>query len=691
MKRVLIAAFLAVIFVYSNAYAVKVKKWSGKETKLAGAGQYLGVMYSSEGVIVAGFETSAQTYREDFVFRASIYDETGAPIFGGGTPAEIVRLGSGGFTHPFKFNVNGKGSSAASALELIAETGMLVAGFTGGGAVAVKEKGENVLYSLCVLPAETIWDIEYAGNNHVYVATGPMGRIFRVSLKSGQYEAWGETRDTNIRFILKSEDGRVLFGGGETGNLYDLKGKNRVDVVYHFPEEAVVKAIQYQNGILAAVNRLKQPPEEDHAKRYREYFKQFSSLKDQFGATSQGSAPVDAYNANLSNMFEGSVYFLGMDYRVDSIISLDDYILDIAADKNGDIFLATGPGGKVYMVADPLSDARKMWIAHDFDYQNVTSILMKDGYPGYFAVAGNEAVVHRRSGGKSESGRFISQVFTPGSPANWGTLYWDGNGAAAYSRHGNTPVPDDTWTPWIERKTGYPGELDRDVWIFSQLKFDIGVNGGLKGFDYYYVEKNQRPVVKNVKVSEKRQSERGPLREITWETADLNQDDLECAVWIKEENQAEWIRISREDDIEQNRFLLYTDLFPDGNYLVKATACDMESNFGDGAAGFGISDEFLIDNGRPEIIDIAFNAEENRFTGKVRDDYSVISEMAYSIDGGDWVLFLPLDGILDQKVETISLSAPEHLETGKHVIAFRFLDEAGNRAGTVFQFDCPGL
>ena len=54
-------------------------------------------------------------------------------------------------------------------------------------------------------------------------------------------------------------------------------------------------------------------------------------------------------------------------------------------------------------------------------------------------------------------------------------------------------------------------------------------------------------------------------------------------------------------------------------------------------------------------------------------------DVAYSLDGGDWVPVLPEDRIADALSETYRFSTPD-LEPGEHTVTVKARDRAGNAA-----------
>ncbi len=89
-----------------------------------------------------------------------------------------------------------------------------------------------------------------------------------------------------------------------------------------------------------------------------------------------------------------------------------------------------------------------------------------------------------------------------------------------------------------------------------------------------------------------------------------------------------------------------------------------------------VSPPFLVDNTRPEVLDLS--ARPPTITGRVRDAASVISQIEFSIDGGEWRPATPADGVLDQRAESFSLTLWPGLGKGTHVVNVRAYDAADN-------------
>jgi hypothetical protein len=89
------------------------------------------------------------------------------------------------------------------------------------------------------------------------------------------------------------------------------------------------------------------------------------------------------------------------------------------------------------------------------------------------------------------------------------------------------------------------------------------------------------------------------------------------------------------------------------------------------------SDRVLVDNRKPVIGELAYDAGAGRVNGTADDALSRILWLEYTIDGGEWKYTVPADEVFDATAERFSIPL-EDLEPGLHAVAVRAVDEAGN-------------
>jgi hypothetical protein len=116
---------------------------------------------------------------------------------------------------------------------------------------------------------------------------------------------------------------------------------------------------------------------------------------------------------------------------------------------------------------------------------------------------------------------------------------------------------------------------------------------------------------------------------------------------------------SLKADLTESIFVWDTTSVPNGTYVVKLVASDEPSNT-PGAALDGEleSSAFDIDNGPPAVSVTSSRAANGRtvIEFEVRDEWSSISKVEYSLDAQRWQPIYPRDGIFDSRHEQFELT-----------------------------------
>ena len=164
-----------------------------------------------------------------------------------------------------------------------------------------------------------------------------------------------------------------------------------------------------------------------------------------------------------------------------------------------------------------------------------------------------------------------------------------------------------------------------------------------------------------------------------WTATDENQDTLAYTAEIRGAGESEWKPL--KDHLHEKYLSFDSTAFPDGEYVLRVTATDAPSNPpGQALTGSLVSDPFLIDNTPPQILNLtagrAGNGVDVRW--KARDARSIVEKAEYSLNGGEWLLALPVTRLFDSPEEDFRLQV--EAGAGEQVIAVRVLDEFGNQA-----------
>ena len=177
---------------------------------------------------------------------------------------------------------------------------------------------------------------------------------------------------------------------------------------------------------------------------------------------------------------------------------------------------------------------------------------------------------------------------------------------------------------------------------------------------------------------------------VLWTAHDENEDEMRFAVYFRGENETGWKLL--KEKLEQKFYSWDTTTMPDGAYYLKIVASDAPSN----PPALALttereSDRFVVDNTPPVIEGLNATLQRIQSGGQdpeglvvkftARDTTSPIERAQYSVDGGDWIIVTPTNGISDAPEERyeFSITLPANSGTGtEHSVAVRAYDHFDN-------------
>ncbi len=425
------------------------------------------------------------------------------------------------------------------------------------------------------------------------------------------------------------------------------------------------------------------------------------------GAASVGSHEPPAREDRRSG--RGAIYRIRPDGLWDILWeSAEDSPYDLTFDAKGAVIVGTGRNGKLYSLSgDPTTATLLMQAAA----QQVTGFA-RDSKGNVIYATSNPGKVFRLSSQRSSEGTYTSVVRDAQTVADWGTLSWrasvpSGGRVDLFTRSGNTGTPDETWSDWSGPYAVSQGEeINSPNARYLQWKAVLAGKPDspiLTSVSAAYVQRNLRPKVTSLTVHPsgtvfqkpyptgdpdiagfdeqapdrrilsatanpgsgsssssstlgRRAYQRG-LQTFVWRAEDANDDELQYEILYRREGETAWKSLKSE--VEEAIFVWDTTSVPNGTYVVKVVASDAPSNTpGAALEGELESSAFDIDNAPPAVIVNSSRLVNGRtiIQFDVRDEWSPISKVEYSLDAQRWQVVYPRDGIFDGRAEQFELT-----------------------------------
>jgi hypothetical protein len=297
------------------------------------------------------------------------------------------------------------------------------------------------------------------------------------------------------------------------------------------------------------------------------------------------------------------------------------------------------------------------------------------------------------------------------------------------TRTGNTEKPDVTWSDWSSGYTAAAGQQvtsPRARYLQWRASFKRTSNTNadlpaevLERVQIAYLQQNLRPQVVSIALlapgigyqrqpamqstglgiattpadglplnsprSQGRDRQALPPRQVlqpgaqsfNWKATDDNDDNLEYSIFFKGEGETDWKLLEKQRT--EAFYTLDGSSLPDGVYSIKIVASDEPSNpYGKFLVGELVSPPFVMSNSTPvvEVTGHKINGRKVDVNFRARIPAGRLTTGEFSVDGGEWNLLFPVDGIADSSQEEFQFTTPE-LSVGEHLISVRSTDANG--------------
>ncbi|MGE0450154.1 MAG: hypothetical protein AB7Q29_11295 [Vicinamibacterales bacterium] len=587
-----------------------------------------------------------------------------------------------------------------------------------------------------------IWALVGDAKGVLYAATGDGGIVYRIS-PDGTGSRFYDTKATHASALALDASGNLLIGTESPGRVLRVDASGRGFLLLDTPYQEI-RSLRVGTGgrvFVAAANgrpNTGAAPQQPQPANTPEQTGGASgpaptasvSVSTEITAVviDQGNAPAANQTRAAVGQSKGAVYRVEPNGLWDLLWdSREDLPYDLAVEGEA-LVVGTGDKGKIYRLeGDPL---RATLIARA-PAQQVTSLYREPGGRLLFATA-NPGKISRLSADHASTGVYQSEVQDAQIVSAWGTIMWRGTTAAGTridvsTRSGNTEAPDDTWSAWSAPYAASGAQIASPNARFLQWRATLGGSSNatptLTSVTAAYLPRNLRPQVRSVTVHQpgivfqkpystgdpdlagfdnqttperrltlaaqtaqqgsslgRRTYQKG-LQTLQWRADDENDDELAYEVQYRREGETAWTTL--REGLTDTILVWDTTMVPNGTYFVRVIASDAPSNASNQTlAGELESAAFDIDNTPPSFSQPRTRVDSARtiVDVDVRDDYSPIQRVEYSVDGMTWTAVFPADGIADSKAESYAVSVEGGI--GPRGLTLRAIDALNNVATT---------
>ncbi len=601
-----------------------------------------------------------------------------------------------------------------------------------------KVTGPNQATEFCNPESKYIWSLVFDNVGNLYVGTGANGIIYKVD-KTGAKSIFYTCADNHVVSLARTESNSLLAGTSPRGLIMEItpggKGFALLDASLEeirslaIDRFGTIYAVAVSSKAAEIMPASKQPTPSGSST--------ISSTVTIDSVISAAEKPKEAKSVSAlggekdSAAAKSAVYAVSKDGSVETVYSSNDHVVFHAALRDdGSVVLATGSKGRLLLV----DTAKQITVISDCPDEDLTRVLIAGD--AIYVSASNQGKVYRFGNERAKSGTYESQTLDAKTVASWGKISWrisNSTGAKVelFTRTGNTDKPDSSWSDWSTAYTS-PGQQITSPrarylqWRATFTNIPSGrfgtISDVLEQVQIAYLQQNLRPQVTNIEVlpygielqkqpmlaaggqnlyspsagsdgrslnaPRERGRERQPLaprqvlqpgaQSFTWKAVDDNNDTLEYSLYFKGEGENEWKLLERK--LTDTFYTLNVASLPDGVYRLKVVASDAPSNpYDKFLIGELISEPFVITNATPqvEITGTGMSGKKVEVQFRARVSTGHIASAEFSIDGGEWLLVFPTDGIADSMEEEYQISTPE-LTVGEHLIGVRASDGNGN-------------
>ncbi len=643
---------------------------------------------------------------------------SGATISAGGAPGALTRIGPG---EPEALVETG--DAGVQAVAVGSDGTVYYASSPGGVVHRIAPGGERGV--LGDTGARYVWSLIAEPGGSVLAATGMPAQLLRIQPAGGS-ETLFTARDENITALHRGADGTIHVGTSPSGIVFRIAADGDAMALYDSPQQEIrALAVTTAGEVFAAAVAATASAAVESAPTA------VASPSPGAGQTPVASVSATATFRAVTTVattptpsgasaggVTNALYRIGPNGAAEAIWeSAEERPLALTLLRDERLLLGTGDRGRVLR----LTRDGRVTLLLQVDSEQVTAAAR--GEDGVLLGASNPGRVLRLADAPRTEGAYVSPALDAGGAAAFGRIAWDARvppGAAltVETRSGNTTEPDDTWSDWRAAESGaaIPSPGARFLQWRAVLRSDGGSSPELISLEAAYRPGNLAPRVTGITlhppgvayeemlspqspqlqgmphrpettqaarngasrgsfpVGTGRQLYRQGIRTATFQAQDPNRDRLRYRVSWRRVADVTWRTL--RDDLREPIVAWDTRTMPDGRYELRVEARDTPDNPPDGAlSGERVSRPFTVDNTPPTISDLTVTAD-GRIRFRASDASSPLQRATASLDGGEAIVVLPVDGMNDSVSEDFDTTLPGVSGVRSVVVAVE--DDQGN-------------
>lgn len=522
-----------------------------------------------------------------------------------------------------------------------------------------------------------IWDLKIAANGSIWAATGDTARILHISPKGDLIKTY--TPDVRHVRCLYLYDNKVYAGTSGDGHIYRIDN-DRLFVLFDTMMEEVIDLFVAGDHMIyaAAMSKTVIHPFAVAISDENE--------KNNADATAIKNGVISPQLSSVTT----SLFRIGLNgYGKDLWQSSDQVIQSIAPLKQ-DVLIGTGEEGRCYRMN---SNGDKT-LLYQMDEAHITALLTFDN--DVFIGTSNLGRIYQLEDQPAKQAIYLSKPIDSDVSARWGTLQWESLGPeksiSFYTRSGNTQEPGKAWSAW--QKVGAHHEINSPESRFLQWKVELTHESAVvEKVEVSYLQDNLEPEILTIFLhshntffkhedqdkskglqfpkTPSEESEKQGFRCVEWQFHDPNYDGLLFEVYYQKKHSSHWRKMTNGWAL--NYYSWDTHHMSDGRYRLKISASDEPDNPSNlKKTTTRVSEYFLVDNTPPRVYKTLIH--DSTLSFNVKDEWSRIKNVWYSMNARDWQPVYPDDAIADSKTETYKV----HLCDPHSDIAVKVQDELGN-------------